>query len=226
MKDIREWLEDPTLFATSAMALLVDAWGTEFIEWDPITVELELTADFGLEPDPGLMDRIQAACSLFTSNLFFISIETFNASCDALNFGAVASELFVPADLDDILWGVTEARILLGDDFDTEEFGHDVSRYVGLVLSQAGIRRPPSILSFAEYDVAEEVRDDESFDDELLHRVFWDSQENDKVTLESNNNQQILLLMRQLAQLPLKTGNADFIRNRLPKVTPSKPEVA
>lgn len=226
MKTTREWLEDPSLFATSAMAILMDAWGTEFIEWDPVTVGLELTADFGIEPSSDLQDKIQAACSLFTSNLFFVSIETFNLTCDALNFGSATSQLFVPADLDDVLWGVTEARVLLGDDFNEDEFGHDVKRYVGLLLSQAGIKRPPSTLSFAEYDAAERIREDDSFDDELLHRVFWDAQEEDKATLEADNNRQIMLLMRQLSQLPLKEGNVDFIRNRLPKVTPKKPEVA
>lgn len=227
MKTTQEWLADPSLFATSAMAILIDAWGTEFIEWDPITVGLEFKADFGIDLSDGLQDRIQAACSLLTSNLFFISIETFNVSCDAFNFGSVASEVFVPADLDDVLWGVTEARILMGDDFDESEFGHDVKRYVGLVLSQAGIKRPPSTLAFAEFDAAETIREDDGFDDEILHRVFWDSQEDDKASLESDNNKQIMLLMRQLGELPIRTGNADFIRNRLPKVTPDKrPDVA
>jgi hypothetical protein len=227
MKTVQEWLEDPSLFATSAMALLIDTWGMEFIEWDPVTVGLELTADFGIEPSGELQDKIQAACSIFTSNLFFISIETFSTTCDALNFGSVASEILVPADLDDVLWGVTEARILLGDDFEENEFGHDVAGFVGLLLSEAGVKKPPSVLQFAEFDAAETLREDDSFDDELLHQVFWESQEQDKARLESDNNTQIMLLFRQLSQLPFRSGNADFIRNRLSKVTPQqRPEVA
>ena len=227
MKTIREWLEDPSLFATSAMSILMDSWGTEFIEWDPITVGLELKADFGVDATDGLQDKIQACCALFTSNLFFVSLETFNMTCDSLNFGAVTSELFVPADLDDILWGVTEARLLLGDDFDEDEFSHDIKSYTGLLLSQNGIKRPPSALRFAEFDAEEMAREDDSFDDEVLHRAFWDAQENDKATLEADNKQQIMLLMRQLAQVPLRSGDVDFIRNRLPMVTPKqRPEVA
>jgi hypothetical protein len=227
MKTVREWLEDPALFATSAMALLVDAWGTEFIEWDPVTVSMELEGDFGVEVPGEIQDRIQAACALLTSNLFFVSIETFMMTCDAFNFGSVASEIMVPADLDDVLWGVTEARLLLGDDFDENEFGHDVSRYVGLLLSESGVKRPPSVLQFAEFDAAEQLREDDSFDDDVLHQVFWQSQEDDKARLEADNNIQLMLLFRQLAQLPLKSGNADFIRERLSNITPrQRPEVA
>ena len=96
MKSQEQWLQDPGLFATSAIAILLDRWGTEFIEWDPVTVGAEIEREFGISPTSLLQDRIQAASSLLTSNLFFVNLETFMVTCDALNFGAPASELLVP----------------------------------------------------------------------------------------------------------------------------------
>jgi len=215
MKTLGEWLEDPSLFATSAIVILTDRWGVEFMEWDPITVGLEIQNEFGVEPSSELQDKIQSACSLFTSNLFFVSIEAFNATCNALNFGDVASELFVPADLDDVLWGVTEARILLGDDFEEDEFSHDVKRYIGLLMAKAGYKRPPSVLAFAEYDEEEDLNLTESFDDEILHQVYWESQDQDKQRLEGDNNLQIMLLFRQISQIPVKHGSTQSIRETL-----------
>jgi len=220
VKTPEQWLQDPELFATSAMALLSDVWGTEFIEWDPTTLALQLKTDFGFEPSPALQDRIQAACSLFTSNLFFVSIETFNPICDTLNFGTTVSNLLVPADLDDVLWGISEARILLGDDFQEDEFSHDVKRYIGLLLSQAGIRKPPKMLEFAEYDAAEAERYRSELDDELLSEVFWKTQEEDKVRLTRENNVRIMLLFRQLSLLPIRTGDTQFIRELMSRTQP------
>jgi len=213
-KTIQEWLQDPGLFATSALALFTDRFGIDFVQWDPLTLRMEVSADFGVEMSTPLQDRVQAACALLTSNLFFVSLETFNTVCNALNFGVATNEVFLPSDLDDVLWGVSEARILMGDDFQDTEFSHNVRLYTGCLLSQSGIRRPPSMLAFAEYPEREAANEESQLqEDPLFAKVNYDQQQTLKQELEADNNVRILLLFRQLAGLPLKQGDVGFIQD-------------
>ena len=223
MKTTQEWLRDPSLFATSAIAILMDAWGTEFMEWDPVAVDLELKNEFGVEPTPELMDRIHAASTLFTSNLFFLSLEQFSAVCNAFNFGVVSSELFLPADLDDVLWGVTEAYILLGEDAEETESSHNIGRYVGTLLSQVGITKTPSVLKFAEFDEYERGIEDKAFEDDVESQLYFDQQDEARENLEADNNVRVMMLFRQLAAIPLVAGNTDFIKSRLKTLTEPQP---
>jgi hypothetical protein len=209
MKTAADWLKDPEIYTTSLMLLLTDAFGTEFIEWDPTTVSLEVKDAFGFEPKSSLMDRIQAGSSLFTSNLFQVSLETFNAVCNAMNFGVVASETFLPADLDDVLWAVTEARLLMGPDFD-DDFSSNIQNYVGVLLAQDGIYKAPSVLSWANIqDVESKVPD--TLDDVEMERAFWEEQNRDKENLEAENVYKMKQLLAQIRILPLKTGSAEFV---------------
>lgn len=215
MKTARDWLQDPTLFSTSATVLLVDAWGIEFVDWDPATVEMELGTTFGIEPTPELLDRVSAAASLFNSNLFFLSLETFSSVCNALNFGVVSSEVFLPADLDDVLWGVSESRVLLGEIANETEFSHNVARYVGQLLAQEGIEEPPAILDFAEMDTRRRGIDQAAFVDEVEAQVYYANQKDKKEGLESENNARLLSLFQQITRLPLRYGNVEPIKDRL-----------
>jgi hypothetical protein len=215
MKTARDWLQDPTLFSTSAVILLVDAWGVEFLDWDPATVEMELGTTFGIAPTPEILDRINAAVSLFNSNLFFLSLETFSAVCSALNFGVVSSEVFLPADLDDVLWGVSESRVLLGEMATETDFSHNVARYVGQLLAQEGIDEPPAILAFAEVDTRRSGIDSAAFVDEVEAQVYYADQTDKKEGLESENNARLLSLFQQITRLPLRHGNLEPIKDRL-----------
>jgi len=211
-KTIQDWLVDPGLYATNALAILTDKFGTEFLEWDPATLEMEVSDTLGVQMTSTLSDRVQAASALFTSNIFWLSLESFAAICNALNMGVTTSEVFLPPDLDDVLWGITEANILVGDDAAGEKFSHNVSRYVGTLLKEAGVTRPPQALLFAEYPEQDEINAQDSWEeDELLYRAYYDNQETSRAELESDNNVQIMLLFRQLQQLPLTAGSTEFI---------------
>lgn len=219
MSTPEDLLRDPRLFTTSAMALLIDRFGVEFMEWDPITVGLEIESEYGIEPTTELQDRIQAGCSLYTSNLFFVSLETFSTICNTLNFGSTTSQILLPADLDDVMWGCSEAMLILGDIYDEKQFSHNVRLFTGALLKEAGFVKPPSILGFAEFTEDMVLRSDEAFaGDEHMRLSFWADQEHEKEMLETWNQGKIIALMQQLKGLPLKNGSPEFIQQTLDRL--------
>jgi hypothetical protein len=156
-----------------------------------------------------LFDRIMSGIALLTSNAFFVDLQSFMDTCNALNFGVVMSNTWIPADLDDVLWGVTEARMLLGDDFNVDDFSHDVKRYVGVLLQEEGINKIPSVLNFAEIDDKVEETFEAYGGDEVMEQAFWDNQQSEKDNLERENNAKLMRMMQQLKALPI---DSEFLR--------------
>jgi hypothetical protein len=208
-----EILKDPEIFATTALALMFDEFGTEVTEWDPDVLGIEIREAFSVEPSDALLDRLLAAMAVLSSNSFFVDVKAFTTICNSLNRGVVMSDTWVPADLDDILWAVTEVRFLMGEYYSEEDYSHDVKRYVGVMLQQQGIRKIPSVLSFAEVDdTVTEVYDAYS-GDAVMEQAFWDSQQEDRDNLESENIDKIDQYMAQIRTLPLDSPWIDSLKN-------------
>jgi hypothetical protein len=215
MKSKSDILKDPEVFSTSALAILFDEFGTECTEWDPDSLGMEILDAFNVDASDELLDRLIAGMALLTSNSFFVDVNAFTAICNSLNRGVVMSDSWVPADLDDVLWGVTEALFLLGDDYNVEDYSHNVKRYVGVLLQQKGIKKIPSVLSFAEID--EDAVDvyDSYGGDEIMEQAFWDAQQEEKDNLESDNVALINQYMDQLRTLPIRSEWLDQLKNNI-----------
>jgi hypothetical protein len=221
MRTPAEWLTDSTTFTTSILALLADHFGgMEFANWDPLTVNLQISEDFHIDTPQFLLDRINAGSCLFTSPLFHRSLEAFSQMCNVFNFGAISSEVMVPADLDDVLWGVTEAMLLEGEQFDEEGFSHNIARYVGVLLMEEGIQQPPSVLRFAEYDeyVEANLAANLETSDATFAKVYWENQQADKDNLEIYNQQQLLRLLEQLMVLPIRDIRKEEFEGKIDKL--------
>ena len=210
-----EILKDPEIFATTALALLFNEFGTEVTEWDPDSFEMEIKDAFGIDAEDALMDRLMAAISVLASNSFFVDVNAFTAVCNSLNRGVVMSDAWVPADLDDVLWGITEVMFLMGEHYSTDDFSHDVKRYVGVLLKQEGIKKVPSVLSFAEMDEdLTEVYD--AYDgDATMEQAFWDKQQEEKDSLESDNVDKMDMYIAQLATLPIQSPWIESLKNKV-----------
>jgi len=215
--ELAEILNDRNTFTTTAMMILLDEYGTDFLYWDPVTVGLEIKRDFGVVPERYLMDKLQAGTVLLINDLFFKSFETFNTICNVLNIGVFDSDLLIPATLDDIMWSCTEARLVLGEDY-TGEFSHDIARYAGKLLSVEGIHTPPAILSFAEYPEQElSSLADLKMEDEIMFKVFWDRQAEAKDESEKLLNQRMITLLEQLEAIPSGPDRKN-LRNMIEKL--------
>jgi hypothetical protein len=202
-------LSNDWVFGTVQLTALMDTYGSEVIGWEPSVLDLQIKEDFRVDMTDRNMDRLQAACSVLATNLFFVSLEGFNNVCSALNFGSSSSSSFVPSDLDDVIWGITEARLLLGpEEFDKESFSHDVSLYVGSLLATEGVLTPPSILAFAEYEPRLKNNRDEALAlDPLVANASGSREKEVRDDLNRLAIMKMKALAKQLTLLELKNGD-------------------
>jgi len=205
-------LLDPATKATTVLAMAVDAYGIGCLEWDPASMLMQLSEDHGVQPLRKVMDRLHSASSLLLTNLFHITVEPFVTICAALGQGGAITNTFVPAGLEDVMWGVTEAALIQGSDFKQQEFSDDIALYVGFLLEQEGLYDPPSTLKFAKYPSPAVSRSTDMFlDDELAYQAYWQSQQDKKKALELLVPQGLMELFQQLERLPLENKDTSFI---------------
>ena len=206
----RQALLSNEAYGTTLLVIMFDTFGPEFLNWETETLEMEIKETFGALPNDDTLDRLYAAVSMLTTNLFFISLEGFNTSCLTLNFKRIYSDTFIPADLGDIMWGITEAKLILGADADKDksnEFSRDIRLYVGKVLEDAGILDPPTLLDFAELT---KLGPDAELLSDLpdLGGLFEAEQADSKSELEHRTLQKVSDLLNQIGSL--KLDNSDL----------------
>ena len=221
---IQDLFRNKNAFATSLMTYMTSAYGTEFIEWDPTTVELQLKDDLNMDVPGYTLDKIQAASSLFTSNLFHLSLETFIPLCLTFSRGVAITSTLVPANMYDLAWGVTEARLLEGSDFDQEGFSHNIRMYTGAILDLEGLYDPPKCLDFAEYGKGRKEKAYNAIanraDD---YQLFYSMQQEKRDNINSALQERFIKLFTELKALPLKDLNGMYLDNILNKLTVAVP---
>lgn len=215
---IKEAFENPRTYCSGIMLLLIDRFGSEVLDWEPATIEMELSA-LGIRMNQLLSDKINAGLALIGTDLYFKSIDGFNAVNTAFSLKPVDTRAFRPLSLDDIMWGVTEAKFLLGPaDYDLQEYGHDIALYTGLSLSVEGITNPPAMLAFAEFDAGEiDKRDQALMNDLPFAEAYWQRQEQARKELNDAASIKLTDLLKQLQDLPLKNAVPD-LRERIDNI--------
>lgn len=205
--------EDPDLFCSSAAALMVDNFGAESLNWEPETVEAELRV-LNVHPSDDTLDRIHAVASLLTTEAFHNDFGAFCVICAALNRSRPSFERLDPPSLDEVAWACAEARLLEGpESFDSHKFSEDIALYVGQLLSDSGMTKPPDMLKFALLDPEEQERRDQSLSvDEFTFKSYWDSHDALLKEVEADIKAKAVELSSQLKRLPLKNGDPDFLK--------------
>ena len=201
---------NPHTFATVLMAMALDRFGTDVMSFEPETIRMELRQAYGQDIPQVNMDKLLAMIAVLTTNLFYVSVETFHQVCDAFGHNEPNFyELDIP-DPEDLAWGIAEVTLNDGNPgkakTDAPEYSHEVKRYIGVVLNQYGITSPPPILSMAEIDPpANQMADDPG-----MVRAYYESQRREKDDITMFVKEQTRALLRQLHLVPLQ--------NRDPKV--------
>lgn len=210
------WL-NPNTFATTLLLLFVDQYGMEPLNgedpWDPEAIQLELQDDLGSPvPDVNLSKLLALQLHIQTDR-FYTRLADFIRICNVLS-GATTPDPDDPADVDEIVWALTEA--LLVEPPDTEEpFSMEIRRYIGEKLKDEGFLEPPDLLRLG-------IRTDRwqailpSFQDrpELQRKIRESAQaKNDEIMKMLRTR--LAALLDQLKGLRLESGAIGDIAERL-----------
>ena len=211
-ESVAEKLRDPALFCSSVLLLLIDNFGAEVVNWEPESIHMEVEDVFKVEGTRLLADKINASTALLASDLYHKSLEAFTSINSVFNFKTVSSVDFNYNSTDDIMWGLTEARLLEGPEiFDKAGFSHDIAGYTANLLSSEGLTKPPRIMSFAEYDPNElDRRGIVLSGDAAAAEVYWSRQEEARGKLEEMALTTLKSLIDEVRGLPLKNGKDDL----------------
>ena len=191
-------------FGSALLIACIDDFGLECLDWEPETLEITVREKYG-DVDRDSVERLMAAVGVLTSNMFTQDVIALCMTCATLDFERTGGESFVPAGLDEIMWGLTEARLLLGG-LDDKEFSDEVCIYVGKLLADEGLENPPDTLSFA-------VRNDTGVDLETLadlpelSAMFEEDQAASKDMLDMVAMEKLRLLLEQIDELKLATSD-------------------
>lgn len=211
---IRKFLMDESSYMTTLLAILIDTYGTEALEWHPETIRQQLEADYNLSLPQFAHDRIMAGVTLLTTDLFYKSASRFVDLCNVIAGAEFDPNVFDPADPYECAWAVTEALLLAPpEDDDDEPFDDEIRRYLGFVLRDEGFVKPPDVLQIAlDADFSDKVRYDFSDDPEMFQGVYeTQASKTDEVTTMIRGNLEELI--QQLEDLPLRNGDTkDLVR--------------
>ena len=154
----QDLLQSPRTMATVVHAIVADKYGPnpEIYDWEPLTMCMELKADFQVDANPAVMDRWCAIQTLMSSDAFFTRIDAFLSICNTFSNGEPSFAAFSPVTLPEIAWGVAEAAM----NRDMLPFSPTIRQYVGVVLKRNGYERGefPPILD-AVFDARPSVSD-------------------------------------------------------------------
>lgn len=146
---VASFLKQDDTFATTLLILLLDNYGTELLDWHPLTIWMELYEDFGVTPSRTTQDKILAAITAITSDTFFRDPLAFIHITDALSGEGVDFEQLLPPDPEAIAWAITEVLAMNGHP--GVEFTAEIRRLIGVALQENGVYTPPDVLKLADY---------------------------------------------------------------------------
>jgi hypothetical protein len=224
--------------ATTLLVACLDNFGTAFFEWEPDALDLELRGAFGVEMPTENRDKLWALVTAITTNLFYVSLESFIPICNSLNGTEANFQYYDPVTGEEAAWAITE--VLLSDppvDEDpADRFSHEIKHYIGLTLKSEGITTPPRILApYAAYDDTLEDRAGAVIGpDESMLKMYSDRQTREKEEIEQYVNERLDQLGAQLQQLPLAHGDTSGLLDHLRqartgatgKSPPAEPELS
>lgn len=200
-------IQNPDTYGTILLAILVDAFGTEFFEWEPEMLRHEIMGTWGVHCPQNNMDKVLSLVVHMTTNQFYRNLDFFIHTCNALSGSGANFHSFDPANVQEIAWALAECLLLepqeRGDVFDPE-----IVTYTVTELMEEGFTKPPKILAdhFDLPDISSQVNDALT-SEELDYNAYWDAQQRKRIAVDTFVARNLNRLIIQLSELKLE--NAD-----------------
>ncbi len=141
---------DPAAYATCLVTVYLDEFGPDALLWHPHTAKLEVEENFGVTLTEANFGRLMAGVAVLTTDCFYKNVNDFMSLCRVMAGGLLDPGVWVPAAVEEVAWGVTEALLLSPpDDDDQDPFSAEIRAYVGAVLDDEGFLKAPDVLGIA-----------------------------------------------------------------------------
>lgn len=139
-------LQNPEITATVVHAILLDQYGEEVYDWDPVTIYLETSADFDADMAAEAMDKWCAMQVVMTSDAFFKRLDAFLNICNTLAEGSPAFDAFNKVTPEEAAWAIVEVAL----NREMLPFSYSIKKYLRTVLREEGFGEADYPAIFAE----------------------------------------------------------------------------
>lgn len=197
----REMWENPEADATVLNAMVLSKYGEEALDWDPITIQMEIQDDFGVTPASESMDKICAMQIVMGTGDFFRRVDAFRNIVNTISNGQPFFQTFTPLQAEEIAIAIAT----VGMNRDLIQFSPAVQELVRLSLKGDGYSEdqfPPILSCVFERRPSEKAVRDQLTD--LIGRPESElptAAENNMANIDSLVRGRILICMKQLDSL-------------------------
>ena len=198
----REMWQNTEADATVLNAMLLTKYGEEALDWDPITIQLEIKDDFGVAPASEVMDKICAMQVVMTTGDFFTRTDAFRNVVNTIADGQPFFQIFTPLQAEEIAL----ALATVGMNRDMIPFAPSVKELVRLSLIGDGYDEAefPPIFSCV-FDRKPDERKLRAQLTDILGRPNSElptAAENNVANIDSMLKRRVVICLRQLDSLP------------------------
>jgi hypothetical protein len=142
MKSHKQTLEDEKAPAIVLLSLVIKKYGQECFAWEPTVLKAELQEDFDCVMDDLQSDKIQAAITILTTELYEENVAVFETLNYLLNHKPDNLDELNPLEAEELICGLTEAYLIRGEEFD---FSPEIRVYAGQIFYDYGFHKPPEL---------------------------------------------------------------------------------
>ncbi len=170
--------------ATILTAILINAFSTEYFDWEPETLRVEVEDLWGEIPEVNY-DKIWAIVTLLTTDQTFHSPEIFANTMRVLSNNPASFDMWEIPTPDEIMWGFAECYLI--DPEAIQHVSQEVKIFVKRALEEHGIWRVPKLLMpVVETETGQTYPDGDLFsDDPDMFEMMSNKQNEDIVSLEN-----------------------------------------
>jgi hypothetical protein len=207
---------DIPTFATVLLSCLLKTYGLDVLKWDGLTIQLQVKDDFGVEMPRLVYDKLMALISAITTTHIYEDVPLFDETVSALCGRGFGEEEDIPA-VEDVAWTIAELQLNdpepVGRHKDVP-YGHDIRKYVEVVLADEGFSIAPRILGFAK---TSNVKAEGTGDTEMF-AAAWGEKQAKADEIDKWVEDKVVILVQQLQTLGISlqdSSNSSETDNKL-----------
>ena len=204
-------LQNPETIGTLLLVGLLDEFGTEFLGWEPETLEREISQTWNVQVPARNRDKIWALVTELTTDTFYSSLDGFIHICNALSDHGADFQNFDPATVQEMCWALAEIHLINPPDEKTR-FNDEIVAYMKARLETESFQKAPQMLRPYVPDTATDAVEEPLAMDGIDYNGFWDKQQRDRLQIDEYVRNRLFALIQGLAALPLHHADAGHVQ--------------